>query len=152
PADGTYILVQSGSGTENPFPYGFKVLSLEDTTTPLTLGELVSGELRFPTEEHRYRFTLPTSSKLYFDTIPSFEYVNWSLTGPAGTIVADRPFTADEVNAGNPVLDLPAGDYTLTIRLRREYTGGYQFRLSDLAAATPISPGTPVQATIDPAF
>ena len=46
---------------------------------------------------------------------------------------------------------MPAGDYTLTIDLPGDLTGAYAFRLSDLAPATPLTPGTPVSGSLDPA-
>src|SRR5207253_2107296 len=51
----------------------------------------------------------------------------------------------------DPVPSLLSGDYTLTVDGVGDFTGGYQFRLHDLAQATPLSPGTPVNGTLDPA-
>ena len=45
----------------------------------------------------------------------------------------------------------PAGAYTLTVSGSGATTGAYSFRLLDLAAATPLTPGTPVSGTLDPA-
>ena len=51
---------------------------------------------------------------------------------------------------GNPVLNLIAGNYTLMVDGTVDHTGSYSFRLSDLASATPITPGTPVSGTLNP--
>jgi len=48
------------------------------------------------------------------------------------------------------VLHLPAGPYTLTVDGVGATTGAYAFRLLDLAAATPLTPGTPVTGALDP--
>jgi large repetitive protein len=49
------------------------------------------------------------------------------------------------------LLNLPSGEYTLTINGTRNVTGAYAFRLLDLAQATVITPGTPVSGTLSPA-
>ena len=46
---------------------------------------------------------------------------------------------------------LPAGNYTLTVSGSGQTAGTYAFQLSDLAAATPLTPGTPVSGTLSPA-
>src|SRR5262249_18758217 len=76
----------------------------------------------------------------------------WSLSGPGGTAVSSRQFSAsDGTSIVNPVLALPAGNYTLTVvSLFGQSAGAYSFRLSDLAAATPLTPGTPVSGTLNP--
>src|SRR5207253_5062354 len=68
--------------------------------------------------------------------------------GPAGTAVSNRQFNASDGFSGFP-LALPAGSYTLTISGSGQTTGAYAFRLSDLAAATPLTPGTPVSGTLN---
>src|SRR5262249_59848073 len=75
------------------------------------------------------------------------------LAGPAGIAVNARSFTASDgfTFSGSPVLSLPAGSYTLTVDATTDATGAYQFRLVDLASATPLTPGTPVNGTLDPA-
>ena len=42
------------------------------------------------------------------------------------------------------MLALPAGNYTITVSGSGDDTGGYQFVLQDFAAATALTPGTPV--------
>ena len=90
-----------------------------------------------------YTFTLASPAKLYFDTFNDLATVNFTLKGPNGTVVAARPLSSsDGVDfTGNPVFDLPAGDYTLTIDGAGAFTGDYAFRLLDLAAATEVVPG-----------
>jgi RHS repeat-associated protein len=153
---GTYTLLLEGpssaSGVTN---YTFNVQPVSFTTEPLTLGQTVNGSITVAGEQDRYTFTLPIPTKLYFDAlIFSSSAINWTLEGPAGTVVDTRSFSSsDGVNATsfNPVLSLPAGDCVLTVDRPGDATGAYRFRLLDLAAAQPLTPGTPVSGTLDPA-
>ena len=78
--------------------------------------------------------------------------MTWTLTGPTGTVVSNRAFnTSDGSNVLNPVVNVPAGDYTLTVDGSGDATGAYSFRLSDLAAAIALTPGTPVSGALSPA-
>ena len=70
-------------------------------------------------------------------------------TGPTGTPVRGRTFGGGGI--GSELLNLSAGDYTLTIDLPGDKTGAYSFRLSDLAAAPALTPGTPVSGRLSPA-
>jgi hypothetical protein len=51
---------------------------------------------------------------------------------------------------GNPLLELIAGDYTLTIDAAGDATGSFAFRLLDVADATPITPGTAATGSLSP--
>ena len=115
------------------------------------LPSLVVGAIDGPGEEDRYTLNLPADSKLYFDSQTNNSNIHWSLAGPAGTAVSDRHLTISDGNTGDGVLRLPAGPYTLTVDGDKASTGAYAFRLLDLAAATPLTPGTPVSGTLDPA-
>ncbi len=67
-------------------------------------------------------------------------------------MVNNRSFSSsDGLNISNPVLDLPAGDYTLTVLGSGDSVSGFQFRLLDFAAATPLTPGSPVNVINHPA-
>ncbi len=152
-ASGTYTLLTEGS-----------ILNSSDTTytihasllghtapvfsgTPLTLGTLVNGTLATVSQKDAYTFSLASNSQLYFDSLTNNPNLNWSLSGPAGNSVSSRVFNgSDGGNIGNPVLNLVAGNYTLTVA--GSATGAYSFRLSDLAAAAALTPGTAVNGTL----
>ena len=72
---------------------------------------------------------------MYFDSLTNNSNLNWTLVGPAGTAVSNRSFSgSDGLNlSGNPVLNLVAGTYQLTVAASGSTTGAYQFRLWDLA-------------------
>ncbi|MGO7413302.1 hypothetical protein ACC810_36410, partial [Rhizobium ruizarguesonis] len=75
--------------------------------------------------------------------------MTWSLTGPSGSEGTDRPFNdSDASTSRSALIDLVAGDYTLTVGGSADATGSYAFRLLDLAAADPITSGHPVSANL----
>ena len=137
-------LSNSGIGT-----YTINVQPVTIASQPLTLGSLVNGSIDVPGGQDQYTFSLPAPALLYFDALSSngsFKGDVLALTGPAGTVVNNLDFTATF-----PVLNLIAGDYTLSVDGFGDFTGPYQFRLSDLAQATSLTPGTPQSGTLDPA-
>src|SRR5262249_38359298 len=120
-------------------------------TTPLTIGDTVSGDISVAGEVDRYTFTLDGPRTLSFDAL-SKSGVQWSLSGPDGFEVQNANIflsdgSLDGVFAQSP-LRLDAGSYQLTV------TGGgvdsYSFRLLDLAAAIPIDLGAIVTGEISP--
>jgi RHS repeat-associated protein len=153
-AGGTYTLLVEGyigdTGTVN---YSFNVAPITDTTQSLALGSTVSAALAAPEQQDRYTFTLAANAQLYFDSLTNNASIQWSLNGPAGTAVKNRAFdNSDGFSTGaDPALALPAGSYTLTVTATGQATGAYSFRLSDLATATPLTPGTAVSGTLNPA-
>src|SRR5262249_35060533 len=103
-------------------------------------------------EQDVYTFTLAAPSQLLFDSLTNNGSLTWTLTGPAGAAVTNRPFNASDTfnNSTNPVLSLPAGNYVLRVQGSGGATGAYSFRLWDLAQATALTPGTPVSADLTP--
>src|SRR5262249_26814311 len=121
--------------------------------TPLTLDSVVSQAISVAGERDVYTFTLAQPARLYFDTLTSTSTILWSLAGPAGAAVRNRPFNASDgaTLSANPVLALPAGAYALTVAGSGSSTGAYQFRLWDLASAVAITPGTAFSGSLGPA-
>ena len=90
--------------------------------TPLEFGSIVGGVgVVQPTH---YRFSLTQETLVYFDARTDDSRLLWSLTGPAGTVVADRLFTAsDSVDqTGSVAFLLRAGDYDISIRTSDDST------------------------------
>ena len=92
---------------------------------------------------------------LYFDALMNNGNLTWSLTGPAGAVVTARSFTASDSfgsSSNNPVLNLPAGAYAVTITTSLATAQSYSFRLLDLAAGSPaiqpVTPGTAVSGEL----
>jgi len=147
---GTYtLLVEGGIADSAANTYTFNVQPAPVSTTAMVLGEVVSGAIATAGDQDRYTFSLPAAALAYFDSLTNNGNVRWTLTGPAGALVSDRAFSAsDVVGLPNPVISLVAGDYTLTVDGFGQTTGDYAFRLSDLAAATVLVPGTPVSGSL----
>src|SRR5579863_5027070 len=148
---GTFTLLAEGYiGDSKSVSYGLNVVPVIDPSPqPLALGSTVTGNLNAPGERDAYTFTLASNSLLYFDSLTANSNFNWNLSGPEGAAISNRSFTgSDGYSIGNPVLNLVAGDYTLTVEANGATTGTYTFRLSDLALAQSLIPGTPVDDTI----
>jgi RHS repeat-associated protein len=139
---GTYtVLIEGGISDTGTASYSFYVAPITDPMQTLTLGNVVNGTLGAPGELDHYTFTLPSASQLYFDSLTNNNNLFWTLTGPAGTVVSNRSFTASDASAisGDPVLPLPAGPYTLTVSGMGQAVGAYSFRLLNLSSAVPFS-------------
>lgn len=152
PAGSYTLLVEGYIGDPGSGSYSFNLSPVTDVLQPLTLGNVVSGAINSPGQHQQYSFTLGTAARLYFDALTNVSNLRWSLDGPLGNVVSSRAFNAsDAQNTGNPVLNLPAGSYTLTIAATTDSTGAYQFRLFDLATAAPLTLGTTVNNILNPA-
>lgn len=145
PTTGTYTLLVGGqyyNGTAASF--SFQVARAVNTTAALTLGTTVSGTLAEPTQTASYTFTLGAATTLFFNSLSQQTGSwYWTLTGPSGTLVSNRPLYASYDEA----VVAPAGAYTLTISAASSQTGAFSFRLSDLSTATPVSYGQVVAGT-----
>ncbi|HSC14402.1 MAG TPA: hypothetical protein VLI71_04755, partial [Gammaproteobacteria bacterium] len=119
--------------------------------TPLEFGSIVGGVgVVQPTH---YRFTLTQETLVYFDARTDDSRLLWSLTGPAGTVVADRLFTAsDSVDqTGNVAFLLRAGDYDIGIRTSDASTAFFNFALLNLDQGAVVTPGTtPISGSFAP--
>ena len=153
-ADGLYTLLLEGSiQNTGPITYSFIVYGLDETPQPLTLNSTVDGSIAVPGEQDRYTFALAGATQLYFDSLTNSNSLTWTLTGPPGAVVTNRALSGSDGNAiaGNPVVSLPAGDYTLILDGNTDATGAYSFRMLDLAAAAPLTLGAPVSGSLSPA-
>jgi hypothetical protein len=148
---GVYTLLVEGS-IQNTTNLGctLNVVPVVDPAPQVvTLGSTVAKTLSVPGEKDAYTFNLAANSQLYFDSLTNSANFNWSLAGPGGSAVSGRSFTAsDGASNDNPVLNLVAGNYTLTVAGAVAATGAYSFRLSDMSAVTALIPGTPINGTL----
>jgi hypothetical protein len=121
-------------------------------TVPVTIGDVVNGTIAVSGEQDQFSFVLPVATRLHFDSRTDTGSIFWSLAGPAGTHVSNRSFNnSDSFDIGNPVINLPAGTYTIIVDAAGDLTGTYGFRLLDLSAALPITPNTSISGSLDPA-
>src|SRR5262249_32474108 len=101
PQTGTYTLLVEGSITDTGSgTYTFNAQRVVDSPAPMTLGSTVSGTIGAPGGGGVYTFILPADARLYFDAQTNTSNLTWSLTGPVGTPVSNRAFTA----ADGPIL------------------------------------------------
>ena len=75
--------------------------------------------------------------------------MKWSLVGGNGAIVSPLAFSASDVSLASPVLQVPAGNYSLIISGDGS-APDYQFRLLDLDGSSQISPGERFAGTLGP--
>ena len=133
--------------------YRCRSMRFETLEPRLLLSADVTGMIDIPGETDQFKFTLARDTKLYFDSLSADPSISWSLSGPRGTEVSSRSFVYSDsaTLSGNPVLDLLAGEYTLTVDGSLDATGPYSFRLLDVEGdATAITPGTVVAGTLNP--
>src|SRR5207249_2123915 len=94
---GTYTFLVVPQGNTPPAP--------PPPSTPLTLGGTVNASISAAGEQDRYSFTLAGAALLYFDGLTNNGNLTWTLTGPAGTAVTNRPFSASDFDTSiNPVV------------------------------------------------
>ena len=149
PSTGTYTLLVEGQiGQAAPSRFGFELFAENDTAQPLAINGPVLGALTQPGQADHYSFTLATPTALSFDALTPSPGLSWTLTGPRGTEVSARSLGASDAQNGTSDLVLPAGTYSLTVSGSGSNKGSYGFQLLDFAAATPISYGVPVSATL----
>lgn len=117
----------------------------------LTIGSVVAGNLLSTSTTQTYRFTLANDSQLAMDNQSNINpYALWTLVGPRGTEVNQRYFYASDAYDANPILNLPTGEYALTIS-NNGNGGAYAFRLLDTAAFPSLALDQPMSATRSPA-
>mgnify|MGYP003334467509 FL=1 len=153
-ATGTYTLALEGApSSTNSANWTFNLQPVSDSTEAMTLGSRVNASIDHAGQQRSYTFTLTAESQLLFDSFTSSSTLRWNLTGPQGTLVANRNLSASDANAigGSTALRLAPGSYTLTVDGSGDATGAYGFRLLDLATAgQKIAYGDAVAATLDP--
>ncbi|MEP7300698.1 MAG: LamG-like jellyroll fold domain-containing protein, partial [Caldimonas sp.] len=149
---GSYTLLVEGrhfvAGTA---AYAFALQQVSDDTATMALDTAVGGTIAHPGQSDVHTFTLGEAKRVVFDSRVDSSAFHWSLTGPRGTLAADRGFQDSDSVDGSAIYDLVAGDYVLAVHASGDATGDYAFALLDLANATPISPGASFGGTLDPA-
>ncbi|HNI80523.1 MAG TPA: CARDB domain-containing protein, partial [Rhodocyclaceae bacterium] len=112
----------------------------------------IDGSIDVAGETDRYGFTLSNDARIVFDSLTNSNSFTWSLSGPRGDVVSSRAFAQSDADNAQPVLQLAAGDYTLSVDGVMDTTGNYAFRLIDLNAARAIDAEVPVTATLETGY
>jgi subtilase family serine protease len=150
PEDGRYSFAVTSTGG-SPITYTFQVATPPQTTTPLVLGEQVSGTLAQPGQIDGYTFTGSVGQRLYFDNLAASLGLSATLTGPDGSSdfsTALSSYYADTAPDAGPITLTAAGTYSLAISSSSNQTGPYNFRLLDLAAQHEILAGAIFTVTL----
>lgn len=136
PHDGTYTLLVEGrrnnTGTDT---YTLNIVPIVKTTLPLTAGESNTTNLTIGSELE-YTFSVASPSLIVFSPQTDTDLVEWTLSSAAGTFIANRAF-----DDGLLPLDLPSGDYTLTVNGVDDYAGDAKFTLLTADAANVLADG-----------
>ena len=139
---GTYTLAIEGRDSNTQaFDYGFTLWRIADRSAALTVGAAIVDRIDAPGSTSSFTFTVAADRKLLFDSLLAEPGARWSLSGPRGKIVDGRQFGASDGSAGNPLLDLVAGDYRIDVFGDSDFTGNFAFRLLDPGTGTLLAPG-----------
>lgn len=151
PQTGSYLLAVEGRYSDTSTNGSFSLLFRRslDVTNSFSLGARVEGSLTVPGERHYLKFSLAQPTLVFFDTL-SDSSLTVTLTGPQGLVFDSRALYSTDSADGNPALDLPAGNFVITIDPSAAILGSYAFRLIDAATAIPMTPGTPVTGSLTP--
>jgi large repetitive protein len=150
------LLVEARYNRSDVGSYGFVVRPVEDPPpADIDLGETVAATMA-KGQTHLYRFDVDSDMRAVFDSLTvdvsggDSLYLRWSLSGPRGTVVSDRPFRQSDSADGVSIMDLVAGEYTLSVVSTNDVAGDYRFRLLDLADGQPLALGELVSGSFDP--
>lgn len=144
PKDGTYTLLLEGDVYNTADrAFAFSVERVVDEARDIDLDTPVFGRLTQSGQRHELSFSLDMDTRLILDSLTA-STLRWSLTGPRGVEVANRELRSSDGWTGDPVLDLIAGDYVLTVGDATDRIGDYGFLLHRTASAEAVSIGEPV--------
>ena len=148
--DGTYFIYAPNS-TDEAINYEFNLTqtAFEEPEpivgTPLTLGNVVSGNISVADEKDLYTFEGTVGQTVYFDGISSDSSTIYAyIISPSGqSTYLSRP-SSDAV----PITLTEAGTYQIQIDGNGSATGDYSFRLLDAAGAIAITPDTEIISSL----
>ncbi len=154
---GDYWLALDGSDNNTPgasVSYDFSLNVVPDIIKTATIGQVVLDSIPTAGQAVVYEFNLAAATKLVFDSQSNRADMLWSLTGPRGEEITNRPFNqSDSANAnanGNGLVMLPAGNYRLLVKGSGRATGAFNFNLLDLASVVTLTFDTPIMSRLEP--
>lgn len=141
---GTYVLSIGTTSTQFPVNYDFSLEWLDavpetpptPSGVPLSLNTVTAVDLNGPAHEFHYSFNLTQDSVLFFDSLVGRSDVRWTLSGPGGAILENKPFTPLDAPNDDDVWSLPAGSYRLQITKEPTATGNVTFKVVNLLSST----------------
>ncbi|MBL9176002.1 MAG: hypothetical protein JNL10_20835, partial [Verrucomicrobiales bacterium] len=145
----TWILALAAWGTVPP-------LFAREANAPLQSARLVrNAELSQIGGTDEYTFTVagPEPESFVFDSRTDQGDLFWTLTGPGVTLGPNRSFQySDGIHLGDTelILTLYPGNYGIQVRQGGRETPTYDFRLLKTSQASPLTPGAPINAELNP--
>ncbi|GHT92434.1 hypothetical protein AGMMS49545_09980 [Betaproteobacteria bacterium] len=147
---GDYWLVLEGAAGNSlnaTLNYSFVANKITDVAATLALGDLVEGNIAMSGQAAIYSFDLATATQLVFDAQTNRSDLIWTLVGPRGTEITKRRFDQSDASVLS-ILDLPPGQYRLTVQGVGIAIGAYAFQLLDLATAPTLALNTELSGTL----
>jgi RHS repeat-associated protein len=149
---GDYFLVASGIGSGDP-NYKFRIITPEPNTTPVIVGNTISGNISEKGEQDTYTFTGLAGQQLFFlanqQLLDNSNYLTAKILDPAGKAVFSYDARYDRGLNNVGLILATNGNYRLIIDGQDEYIGSYKFRLLDKAQANAISLDADIIGTFD---
>jgi hypothetical protein len=158
------VLLDTGNGTPASAAYAFQLHKMVAPVQELGSwsGDVlpVTGSIAAPGDLAVVHFSLAAPRTVVLDSRTWNDSFNLTLSGANG-IVRDSTgqalslrglgHYADHAYYGSNLVELAAGDYTLTLDANDNLTGAFDMRLLDVAAGTLVDKGTVVSGTLNPA-
>jgi RHS repeat-associated protein len=147
-ASGTYILALRGSAVANTFSFEL----IEPQRTPaenIAVGSNIARNISKPGEEDSFIFAGSIGQRLLLDAIVGTDNLSYKIYSPSGVnIYSDASKTQND-----PLTLTETGNYRIVVTGSGRNIGNYEFRLLDLAFATPVTLNsiTPTRVELDKA-
>lgn len=132
---GDYFIILANDYSAQPTNAKLEFRKFTDRTYALDLNAPVAGSSDI-SHSDSYTFTLAEPRQLLLDLSQFSGYVTWRLTSDGSTATQGTwNYSADSSSGSNPLLNLGAGNYRLTLQGNWSNPNPYSFRLFDLAQA-----------------
>ena len=139
PVDGSYTLVLENYSYYGASSYSFEGYLNSTPVDPISLGQEITGTVANPGDTHRYTFTGSPGQQIAFDGLDSSSGADVQITDPLGNNLLSASYHSVSSDFG-PFTLSAAGVYTVTVSNPGHSTGGYDFRVDDLAASSSSLP------------
>ncbi|PSF35821.1 hypothetical protein C7H19_15470 [Aphanothece hegewaldii CCALA 016] len=143
---GDYWLVMQGNGSSNS-NYNLRIVTPELNTTPMTIGNIVTGSISETGEQDTYTFTGTVGQQLFYDALGG-DYLKLRFFDPTGREIFNADSRYDRAPHDGLILNLN-GTYRVVVDGDEEATGNYKFRLLDRASANIVNLDTDITGTFD---
>lgn len=130
-AAGTYTLQLSDVAGGLP-PYEFRIVDVMDSSSTISVGDVVTGSFSIPGSTQSYDFTVTQGQTVYLDLQAGDANLFWSLRATAGPQIFGLVRALTTTTEDRGPFRLTAGSYTLTLDPQFHFVPAYQFTLVDV--------------------